>query len=82
VRYTIESRQLSSESSGLAHHPGLDFETKRTFVDAISHDDAIDEFVRVGDLELVNLTRPLRGQESIATVKKDDAVYLVRIYEE
>jgi len=36
--------------------------------------------VRQNHSELVSLSRPVRGQESIATVRKDDLVFLVRVY--
>jgi hypothetical protein len=69
VQFTIESRKLTN-----------DVETKRTFIEAGSPDDAIGEFVRRNHSELVSLTKPVPGQESIATVKKDDSVFLVRVY--
>ncbi|HKR64018.1 MAG TPA: hypothetical protein VJZ00_09825 [Thermoanaerobaculia bacterium] len=49
------------------------------FVEANDPDEAISRFVRQSDAELVSCTRP-RGQEAIATVKKEDAVFLVRVY--
>jgi hypothetical protein len=69
LQFTIESRQLTNN-----------VETQQTFIEAGSPDDAIGEFVRQNHSELISLTRPVRGQESIATVKKDDSVYLVRVY--
>jgi hypothetical protein len=77
LQFTIESRQLTNEYT---HRPTFDVETRQTFIEAGSPDDAIGEFVRRNHSELVSLTRPVRGQESIATVKKDDLVYLVRVY--
>lgn len=77
MQFTIESRQLTNEYT---HRPSFDVETKQTFIEAGSPDDAIGEFVRRNHSELVSLIRPIRGQESIATVKKDDSVYLVRVY--
>jgi hypothetical protein len=77
LQFTIESRQLTNEYT---HRPSFDVETKQTFIEAVSPDDAIGEFVRQNHSELVSLTQPVRGQESIATVKKDDSVYLVRVY--
>ena len=70
MQYTIESRQLTNEYSG----------TDQTLIEAVSPDDAIGEFVRRNESELVSLHSPARGQESIATVKKNDSVYLVRVY--
>lgn len=76
MQFTIESRQLTNEYT----RPSFDVETRQTFIEAGSPDDAIGEFLRQDESELVSLTRPVRGQESIATVKKNDAVYLVRVY--
>jgi hypothetical protein len=77
LQFTIESRQLTNEYT---HRPSFDVQTKQTFIEAGTPDDAIGEFVRQNDSELVSLSRPVRGQESIATVKKDDSVFLVRVY--
>ena len=43
-------------------------------------DDAITQFVHQSASELVSLTKPIKGSESIATVRKDEAVFLVRVY--
>jgi hypothetical protein len=77
LQFTIESRQLTNEYT---HRPSFDAETRETLIEAGTADDAIGEFVRQNGSELVNLTTPGRGQESIATVKKDDCVFLVRVY--
>ncbi len=77
MQYTIESRPLTNEYT---HRPTFDGEPKRTMVEAANPDDAISEYVRLTELELVSLTKPLTGRESIATVKKDDSVFLVRVY--
>lgn len=77
MQYTIESRQLTNEYS---HRPSFDSGSNQILIEAGSPDDAIGEFVRRSDLELVSLHSPARGQESIATVKKNDSVYLVRVY--
>ena len=78
MQYTIEARQLTNETT---HRPSNDVEPKRTTIEAASCDDAITEFARQSDCELVSLTRPLTGRESIATIKKkDDSVFLVRVY--
>ena len=77
LQFTIESRQLTNEST---HRPPFDVAPKQTFIEAGSPDDAIGEFVRQNHSELVSLTSPVRGRESIATVKKDEQVYLVRVY--
>jgi len=77
VQYTIESRPLTNEYT---HRPALDEESKQTRIEAANAESAISEYVRRSDLELVSLTKPLTGRESIATVKKDDSVFLVRVY--
>ena len=77
MQFTIESRQLTNEYT---HRPSFDVAPKQTFIEAGTPDDAIGEFVRQNHSELVSLTRPARGEESIATVKKDDLMYLVRVY--
>jgi hypothetical protein len=77
LQYTIETRQLTNEYT---HRPVLDAEPKRMMIEAANADDAISEFVRRDESELVSFTKPLRGHESIATVKKDDSVFLVRVY--
>jgi hypothetical protein len=77
VQYTIESRQLTSEYT---QRPSYDIGTKETLIEAVSADDAISEFVRLSDSELVSLARPGQGHEAIATVKKQDLLFLVRVY--
>lgn len=77
MQYTIETRQLTNEYT---HRPVFDAEPKRMMIEAANADDAISEFVRRDESELVSFTTPLRGHESIATVKKDDSVFLVRVY--
>jgi hypothetical protein len=75
MQYTIESRQLTN---GYSQRPSFDPGLMQ--IEAVSADDAIGQFVRRSDSELVSLHSPARGQESIATVKKNDSVYLVRVY--
>ena len=77
MQYTIEARQLTNEYT---HRPAVDVESRRITVEASDADEAITYYVRECDGELVSLTRPARGLESIATVKKEDTVFLVRIY--
>jgi hypothetical protein len=77
LQFTIESRQLTSQWS---KRPPAHAETARTMIEAASPDDAISEFVRQSDSELVSLSKPVEGRESIATVKKQDSVFLVRVY--
>ena len=48
-------------------------------IEAVDVGEAISQFLVESNSELVSLTRPA-GRESIATIKKDDCVYLVRVY--
>lgn len=73
MQYTIESRPLTNETTPLP----LDMR-----IEAATAESAISEYVRRRELELVSVTKPLTGRESIATVKKNDSVYLVRVYSE
>jgi hypothetical protein len=76
LQYTIEQRQLSSDAGNLsAPHSVL----RQTTIEARDADHAITQFVRESQSELVSFT-PVRGRESIATVRKNEAVYLVRVY--
>lgn len=77
MQYTIEARELTNEYT---HRPTFDGGSQQTTIEAQSPDDAISRFVQENQSELVSVIRPARGQESIATVKKDDSVYLVRVY--
>ena len=74
MHYTIEARELSNTRP----HNG----ESRTVVVADDADAAIHQYVRDRNAELVSFTQPARGLESIATVKKEDAVFLVRVYED
>ena len=76
MRYTIEARELTSESTHLHAE-----QTRQITIEAGGPDEAIHSFVRDNSSELVSFTRPARGRESIATVKKDESFYLVRVYE-
>jgi hypothetical protein len=76
LQYTIEARELTSESR---QHKPADNGTRRFTLEARDEGDAISQFVRGNESELVSF-QPMRGRESIATVKKDDSVYLVRVY--
>ena len=77
MQYTIEARELTNEYT---HRPPSDANPRRTTIEAVGPDEAISEFVRQERSELVSLSRPATGRESIATVKKDDCVFLVRVY--
>lgn len=81
MQYTIEARELTRELTGEStQRPSPDGESLRTTVDAVDPDEAITRYVQQSASELVSFTRPGRGQESIATVKKEDSVFLVRVY--
>ncbi len=73
LQYTIESRPLTAS-------PSFDGAAKQTTVNAADAEDAITQFLHESASELVSLTRPVAGSESIATVRKNDAVFLVRVY--
>ena len=77
VHYTIESRPLTTEYT---HRPAVDDEPRQVLNEAANPESAISEYVRRSELELVSVTKPLTGRESVATVKKDDSVFLVRVY--
>jgi nucleotide-binding universal stress UspA family protein len=78
LQYTIETRALTNESTHRRRDvPG----SVRTVVVAKDPDEAIHQYVRQSDAELVSFTEPGHGRESIATVKKEDVVFLVRVYE-
>ncbi|HSP33003.1 MAG TPA: hypothetical protein VLU46_01655 [Thermoanaerobaculia bacterium] len=77
MTYTIEARELTNEST---HRPAVDTSPRRTTIEAPNPDDAITQFVVQSAFELVHIVRPARGQESIATVKQGDSVFLVRCY--
>jgi len=73
LQFTIESRELTSNTNDR-------LEPVSTTIDADTADDAITAFVQQSDSELVSFQRPAECRESIATVKKDDVVFLVRVY--
>ena len=73
MQFTIESRELTSNTNDR-------LDPISTTIDAENADDAISAFVQLSDSELVSLQRPAECRESIATVKKDDVVFLVRVY--
>jgi hypothetical protein len=78
LQYTIEARPLTNESN---QRPAMDVRTSHmTTVEASDADEAITHYVRACDGELVSFTRPGGGRESIATVKREDTVFLVRVY--
>lgn len=79
LQYTIEARELTNEYQ---QRPSQDGESLRTTVDAIDPDEAIHRYVQSSAAILVSFTQPGHGHESIATVRKEDAMFLVRVYVE
>ena len=77
LQFTIETRELRSQHP---RRPSADPGPHQETIEASTADDAISEFVRRNASELVSMTKPAEGRESIATVKKDDSVFLVRVY--
>lgn len=78
MQFTIESRELTNSTSD----PRPARTPLSTTIDADTADDAISEFVRQSDFELVSFQKPAECRESIATVKKNDTLFLVRVYSE
>jgi len=72
LQYTIESRELTSDRRHELHP---------TTIEARDPGEAIHRFVKMSDSELVSFSAPRRGQESIGTVRKDESVFLVRVYQ-
>ena len=77
MRYTIEARELTNQHT---QRQSFDGRPRRTMIDAIDEEEAISRFLVESASELVSMTKPARGRESIATIRKDDSVYLVRVY--
>jgi len=77
LQYTIESRELTTEYT---NHLPPQQEARRTTIEARDAGEAIHLFVDLDDAELVSFTNPRPGQESIATIRKNDSVFLVRVY--
>lgn len=76
MRFTIEARELTTEQTPKS---SLYTEPRRTTVEARDEDEAITHFVTQHGSELVSF-QPTPGRESIGTVKKDESLYLVRVY--
>ena len=68
MQFTIETRELSNPRSD------------QTIVEAADADEAITRFVTQSSSELMSVSKPAEGRESIATIRKNDSVYLVRVY--
>jgi hypothetical protein len=78
LQFTIESRQLTLETT---RRSSMAVESKWMTIEAANPDDAISQFLDSSKAQLVSFLKPADGRESIATVRKDDSVFLVRIYE-
>jgi hypothetical protein len=76
LQFTIESRELTNGQS--THRSPA--EPRWMTIDAGDAHEAISEFVRQSSSELVSFQKPPECRESIATVRKDDVVFLVRVY--
>ncbi len=77
MQFTIESRRLTLGTTRQTSTDGA----RWTTIEAANPDDAISQFVHSSEAQLVSFLKPADGRESIATVKKDDSVFLVRVYE-
>lgn len=75
MRFTIEARELTSEYT---HRPVYG-QYRTTTLEAKDAEEAISRWVEQSDAELVSFTRP-RVAESVATVKKEDTILMVRVY--
>ena len=76
MQYTIEARPLFTD---FPHRNSVDEEPSSTTIEASDAGEALSHFVRNHDSEIVSF-QAMKGRESIATVKKNDAVFLVRVY--
>ena len=76
MQYTIEARQLTNAVTRQREDG-----PQHITVEAKNADEAISKFVESHESELVSFTAAA-GRESIATVRKDESVFLVRIYSE
>ena len=77
MQYTIETRQLTN---AMTQHPHDG--PRQTVVEASNAGEAISKFIEEDACELVSFTAAGSGRESIATVRKEDSVFLVRVYPE
>jgi len=77
VQYTIEARQLTN-----ARTRRREDGPKHTTVEAENADEAIAKFVAASQSELVSFTDVGAGRESIATVRKENSIFLVRVNSE
>jgi hypothetical protein len=75
LQYTIEARELTSD---WRNRPPVSGVSRQMTVDARDEGDALSKFVHHQQSEVVSF-QPVRGRESIATIRKDDSVFLVRV---
>jgi uncharacterized protein (UPF0333 family) len=78
VEYTIEARELTSEPSRPA---ALKVDFRSTTVEARNPKEAIRLFVSNSASELMSFATPGDGRESVGTVRKNDTIFLVRVYQ-
>jgi hypothetical protein len=76
LQFTIEKSQLTVERRPAA----ASLERVTAVVEATDLDEAMHKYLAEESSELMSQVRPLRGAESVATVRKDDALYMLRIY--
>jgi hypothetical protein len=76
LQFTIEARELTTEKSR-----NVSFGTDRpVIVEARDTDEAITRYIHANESELVSLVHPGQSREAIATVRKEDSIYLLRVY--
>ncbi|HEX7706993.1 MAG TPA: hypothetical protein VF701_11105 [Thermoanaerobaculia bacterium] len=77
MQYTIEARELTT-----AKTRSLSFDTahRPVVIEARDSDEALTRYIHANESELVSLVRPGRSREAIATVRKEDTLYLLRVY--
>lgn len=71
--FTIESRQLTPKALLAASA------SRRQTVDAENAQRAILQYITAQRAQLISCVTPRAGRESIATMKKDEALFLVRV---
>jgi hypothetical protein len=76
LQYTIEARELTTAKS---RSLSVDAASP-VIVEARDTDEAITRYNHANESELVSLVHPGRSREAIATVRKEDSIYLLRIY--
>ncbi len=79
MHFTIEARELTRAETG-DRRP--EAEPLLTVVVAKDADEAIHRYVRDRSAELTSFVQPGASHESIGTIRKEDAMFLVRVYSE